>query len=150
MNWDTAIAHEQGALEKPERARYFWRTAGRVLIVDDNRDWAERLALVFTNDGYTVVAEHNSREGVDAAIWFRPDIAVLNIRMAGLSAYDAARALRRHGTRTPLLVAVTVLPGEWSKERAKKAGFDLYFTKPSDPKVFLEMLKATAAGGGPS
>ena len=129
--------------EHVEAPPHVWPEQGRILIVDENREWAESLALALVDAGYTVVTEHEARSGVTVASWFRPDVVVMDIRLTGLTAFDACKSVRRHaGKKAPLLIAITALPGEWSKERAKVAGFDFYLAKPKQPEGLVPTLRA--------
>jgi DNA-binding response OmpR family regulator len=114
----------------------------RVLIADDNRDWADGLAVLLEEHGYTVRTSYDGRQALEAAQSFQPDIVVLDIRMPKLTGYETARVFRRHPASTrPVLIAVTAWGGESVKLRAEMSGFDHYVTKPSEPAELLELLR---------
>ena len=69
-------------------------TARRVLVVDDNRDAAESLAVFLQLSGHTVHTAYDGIEGVAAAETFRPDIVLLDIGMPNLNGYEACRRIR--------------------------------------------------------
>ena len=113
----------------------------RVLIADDNRDWARGMAFCLEGEGFTVQTAHDGQDAVETVAWFRPSVAVLDIRMPRMTGYDAARALAHLEPRQrPTLIAVTAWPGESCRQRALLAGFDRYLAKPSEPALLIELL----------
>ncbi len=70
------------------------RSRKRVLVVDDNRDAADSLALLLRLGGQDVHAVHDSQEAVDAAGWFRPNLALRDLGMPKLNGFEAARRTR--------------------------------------------------------
>src|SRR5437879_719871 len=133
-----------GSVMSPDEDRaapYGGRTK-RVLIADDNRDWADGLAVLLEEQGYTVQTTYDGREAIEAARTFHPDIVVLDIRMPRLTGYEAARVFNRHPQSTrPILIAITAWAGESGKLRAEMSGFDYYLAKPAEPAEILELLK---------
>lgn len=130
------------AASEGDDAVYFTGLAKRVLIADDNRDWADGLAVLLEDEGYAVQTAYDGRQAIEAARSFFPDIVVLDIRMPRMTGYEAASVFRRHPESTrPVLVAITAWPGESGKSRAEMTGFDHYLAKPADPSAVLELLK---------
>jgi DNA-binding response OmpR family regulator len=114
----------------------------RVLIADDNRDFADSLAKILADQGYGVHTSYNGSQAIEAAAEVRPHVVVLDIRMPDLTGFEAARALSKGtpGSR-PTLIAVTGWPGESDKLRATMSGFDYYFGKPVAPADIVELVK---------
>jgi PAS domain S-box-containing protein len=113
----------------------------RILVADDNRDAADSLTMLLRIGGHEVHAVHDGEEAVDAAAWFRPDLALLDIGMPKLNGFEAARRIREQpwgGGMT--LVAVTGWGQEEDKRRATEAGFDLHLIKPVDPAALEKVL----------
>ena len=120
-------------------------TARRVLIADDNRDGAEIMAMLLTHSGYDVQLAHTGPDAVDVAAQQRPDVAILDIGMPGMSGYDVARRIRSQPWGGGMmLIAVTGWGQEDDKRKAKEAGFDHHLTKPIDPGA-LERLMSPAS-----
>jgi CheY-like chemotaxis protein len=125
-----------------ERTAHYSGRTKRVLIADDNRDWADGLAVLLEEQGYAVRTTYDGREAIEAARIFQPDIVVLDIRMPRLTGYEAARVFHRHPQSTrPILIAITAWAGESGKLRAEMSGFDYYLAKPAEPAEILELLK---------
>jgi signal transduction histidine kinase len=117
-------------------------SARRVLIADDNRDGAEIMAMLLMHSGFEVQLAHAGPEALAIAERQKPDFAVLDIGMPGMSGYEVARAIRSQTWGAAItLIAVTGWGQEDDKRKAKEAGFDHHLTKPIDPGA-LERLMA--------
>ncbi len=112
-----------------------------VLVVDDNADAAESLALVLRAAGYEVRTAHDGPAALEAAAAARPDAVLLDLGLPRMDGYEVARRLRRQaGAAPPLLVAVTGYGQEENRRRAEQAGFDGYLVKPADPGEVQRLL----------
>jgi PAS domain S-box-containing protein len=117
----------------------------RILVADDNWDTAESLALMLRLAGHEVHAVHDGEEAVEAAGWFRPELALLDIGMPKLNGYEAARRIREqiHG-RDVVLVAVTGWGQEVHRRRSQEAWFDGHLVKPVEPTALERLLAGLA------
>jgi two-component system CheB/CheR fusion protein len=115
----------------------------RILVVDDNQDSADSLALWMEIVGHEVRTAHDGPSALAAAEQHF-DVILLDIGMPGMSGYEVARRLReRPEGRCTMLVALTGWGQEEDRRRSKEAGFDHHLTKPLDPKE-LDVLLARA------
>jgi CheY-like chemotaxis protein len=113
----------------------------RVLVVDDNRDAADTLALLLRIQGAEVCTAHDGLEAVQAAGEFRPAVVVLDIGLPRLHGYDAARRIRQlPGGSDLVLIAMTGWGQDGDKKRAKEAGFDHHLVKLVDPMTLMQLL----------
>ena len=112
-----------------------------VLVVEDDRDTADSVALLLRLHGH---ADRVARTGPDAlhmAEQQPPDVALLDIGLPGLNGYEVAKRLRAMpGDRRPLLIAVTGYGTDRDRRKAEEAGIDLYLVKPADPQALLRLL----------
>ncbi|WP_066336630.1 response regulator [Azohydromonas lata] len=128
----------------------------RVLVVDDNVDAADSLAMMLELMGHEARAVHDGAAALQAAPAWRPDIVLLDIGLPGLNGYEVARRLRADPALAgTLLVALTGWGSEGDKRRSAEAGFDAHLTKPvalDDVEAVLARYPAPAlaAGGGTS
>jgi len=107
--------------------------ARRILIVDDNVDSAESMAVLLRLEGHEALTLHEGERVVAAAREFRPDVILLDIGLPGISGYDVARALRGDPEVAAVrLVAVSGYGRAEDRERARAAGFDEHLVKPVD------------------
>jgi signal transduction histidine kinase/CheY-like chemotaxis protein len=117
------------------------RERHRILLADDNEDFAVSLAAVLRGMGNEVRVEHDGAAALVAAEEFRPDIAFLDIGLPKLNGFDLARKLRSLNA-TSILVAVTGWGQSSDRQLAKDAGFDDYMVKP----VEIEKVQAILRG----
>jgi len=117
----------------------------RILLADDNQDALELLRDVLQMEGHTVQGAVNGMAALEAAAWFAPDIAFLDIGMPGLNGYEVARRLRAlPAGREAVLVAVTGWGTEEDRVKSSAAGFDFHLTKPVDLHSLMELIGARA------
>jgi PAS domain S-box-containing protein len=118
----------------------------RILIVDDNRDAADSLALMLRVAGHEAWATYDARQGVEEAGRLRPDVVLLDIGMPDVNGYEAARHIRAQPWGQGLvLIALTGFGQPDDKRRALEAGFALHLTKPVGPND-LERALASLPG----
>jgi CheY-like chemotaxis protein len=124
------------AAVRPEPAS----TGKRVLVVDDNEDAAEGLALSLRLRGYGVRVAHDGPSAIEAAREFHPVIALLDIGLPVMDGYELAGRLRQlPGLEALRLVAVTGYGQESDRARSRAAGFHAHLVKPAD---FGKVLRA--------
>jgi CheY-like chemotaxis protein len=130
---------EDSEANQPGRSDEAARLPCRVLVVDDNRDAADSLAMLLQLDGHEVHIAHDGPAALAAAGEFAPQVVMLDIGLPGLDGYGVARALREQpGTRDILLVAISGYGQEEDRQLSHEAGFDYHFVKPID---FLEVRR---------
>jgi CheY-like chemotaxis protein len=114
----------------------------RVLIVDDNEQAAECLAVIVNLWGHDVRVVFQGSETIRSAREFRPDVILLDIGLPGVDGYSLARTIRGEpGLRDVMLVALTGFGLDEDRRRAAEAGFDRHMLKP----VELDVLEALVA-----
>jgi len=113
----------------------------RVLVVDDNVDAAESLAVLLRLAGQDVRVRHDGAAALDAARADRPDVIFLDIGMPGMDGYEVARRLRGDpALRGAVLVALTGWGQEEDRRRSREAGFDHHIVKPVEPDAVQSLL----------
>lgn len=118
-----------------------------VLVVDDNKDAADSLAMLLQFEGCTVSTAAGGAEALDAFDRMQPEIVLLDIGLPDIDGYEVARRIRsRPGPRKTLLIALTGWGQEQDKRRAARAGFDEHLTKPVNLDL-LRMLMNVAKPG---
>jgi CheY-like chemotaxis protein len=112
-----------------------------VLVIDDNHDAADSLAVLLKLWGYPNRVAYDGTTGLEMARAYRPDCLVLDINMPGLDGYSVARQVRREpGLERTKLVALTAYSDELHTRWAQEAGFDLHLVKPTDPSELERTL----------
>ena len=113
----------------------------RVLVVDDNQDSAESLALLLRLEGHLVATAHDGEAALEVADRFQPDAIFLDLGMPRLNGYQVCERIRRQPWgQTVLMVAQTGWGQAQDRARTLEAGFDAHLTKPIDPAAVQEML----------
>jgi signal transduction histidine kinase/DNA-binding response OmpR family regulator len=127
---------DQVTVAQPQAVR-----GSRVLIVDDNRDAAESVALFLQLEGHEVKSVNDGMQALACVSVFAPQVVVLDIGLPVLSGYEVARRLRELPvTRDALLVALTGYGQKEDQMRAAEAGFDHHFVKPTDPHEIVRLI----------
>jgi signal transduction histidine kinase/ActR/RegA family two-component response regulator len=131
---------------QPERHTPHSKARLRVLVVDDNVDAAESLAMLLELDGHQTRIAHTGESAVDVALGFVPDAAFIDIGLPGLNGYEVAQRLRADASmhEALLLVALTGWGSDEDRRRAQGAGFDLHLVKPVDFDKLNEVLTTRA------
>jgi PAS domain S-box-containing protein len=113
----------------------------RIVVVDDNVDAAESLALVLRLAGHDVRVAHDGPTALAAVDADPPDLVFLDIGMPVMNGYEVARRLRqRPGRESLLLVAMTGWGQEEDRRLSREAGFDHHLVKPADPEALQRLL----------
>jgi CheY-like chemotaxis protein/two-component sensor histidine kinase len=131
----------QPAWEPDETRQPRSATGRRMLVVDDNRDAADSLAMLLSVHGNDVDTAYDGIEAVEAAERLRPDVVLLDIGMPRLNGYDACRRIRAEPWgKGIVLIALTGWGQDEDKRRTEDAGFDAHVVKPVDPSALLTLL----------
>jgi PAS domain S-box-containing protein len=113
----------------------------RVLIADDNLDAAESLQLWLQLAGHDVQIAGNGMEALRVAAEFKPDVALLDLGMPGLSGFDVARRIRDSAWGSDMvLVALTGWGQDEDRKQSAEAGFDHHLTKPIAPEAIESLI----------
>ena len=108
----------------------------QVLIVDDNIDTAESLALLLSMEGHSARCAHNGEMALQLAAVQRPEVVVLDIGLPGMDGFEVARRLRAMSIERAMRIIVTSGYGRpVDKLAAERSGVDVYLLKPVDPNV---------------
>ena len=118
-----------------------------VLVVDDNKDAADSLAMLLQLEGCTVATAADGAEALAAFDRLQPEIVLLDIGLPDIDGYEVARRMRsRQGPKKAMLIALTGWGQDQDKRRAAQAGFDEHLTKPVNLDL-LRMLMNVAKPG---
>jgi len=111
------------------------------LIVEDNADGREMMAMLLDSFGARVLQAADGTEGVRAAQKEQPDIALIDIGLPGIDGYEVARRLRADPATSGIrLVALTGYGLYEDQQRALEAGFDMHLVKPVPPDRLMEAI----------
>ena len=137
---EAAPHHDDAAGEAPLEGR-------RVLVVDDNGDAAESLALLLQSAGAEVHTALDGPAGLAAARRFLPHAVLLDLGMPGMDGFEVARRLRAEpGLAGLALVALTGWGQEEDRKRTRGSGFDHHLTKPVDVDRLMDIFGKISPG----
>ena len=124
------------------------RSAGRILVVEDERDVAELLRYNLAKDGYDVVVAATGSDAVKQAHEVHPDVVLLDIMVPQLNGWEICRRLKQDAeTRAIPVIMVTGRVEEGDKVLGFEVGADDYVTKPFSPRELLARIRAVARRG---
>jgi signal transduction histidine kinase len=113
----------------------------RILVVEDNDDGRETLAMMLRLNGHQVHEADSGPGGVASMQSVHPQVAIVDIGLPGFDGYEVARRTRASAdTREVRLVALTGYGQEEDRRNARAAGFDWFLVKPADMGALSEIL----------
>ena len=117
----------------------------RVLIVDDNQDAANSLALLLNLQGHETLAVYGAQAALASLDTFKPEVALLDIGLAEMDGYELARCIRAQ-LQQIRLVAITGYGQAEDRQRTQAAGFDDHLAKPVDHAALERTISGKSGG----
>ena len=115
----------------------------RVLIVDDNRDAADSLAMLLQIDGHEVHAAYSGEDALQQMRAFAPDFVLLDIGLPGIDGYEVARQIKAIAP-VVRIVAISGYGTLEDKQRSEAAGIEAHLVKPVAPQAVTAVLASIA------
>lgn len=138
---DEPIQELEQPFTRPSSSR---GSSRRILVVDDNYDGAESLAMMLRLLGNEILTAHDGIQAVEQAERFRPDVILMDVGMPRLNGLDATRQIRRQPWgRDMTIVALTGWGQENDREKSIEAGCDGHLVKPVNCSDLEELLSET-------
>ncbi|MCO5995692.1 response regulator transcription factor [Actinoallomurus rhizosphaericola] len=113
----------------------------RVLVVEDEADFAEALTWGLRAEGYVVDVAGNGEEGLWKARESPHDVIILDVMLPGIDGYQVCRKLREQGLWTPILM-LTAMDEDLDHAEGLDSGADDYLAKPFSYPVLLAHLRS--------
>ena len=121
----------------------------RILVVDDNADAAESIAVLMGIEGHEVKTVTDAMQALTCLDVFAPQVAIIDIGLPGMNGYELAAGIRASRTlRKPLLIALTGYGQAEDFDRSRDAGFDHHFVKPANLKAIQAVIDSGLADDG--
>lgn len=119
--------------------------AKQILLVDDQADAIDALAMLLELDGHGVRTAYSGADALAVVETFIPDLALIDLSMPDMSGMHLVQLLRSNpALANTRLIALTGFGGDAEKKKAAEAGFDALVTKP----VSMDQLASLVAGAG--
>ncbi|MEV6638273.1 response regulator [Actinoplanes sp. NPDC051470] len=113
----------------------------RLLIVEDTPHNLQLMTYLLESHGHTVIAAVTGEQGIELALAARPDLVMMDLQLPGIDGYEALTAFRSAPDLAAVpVIAVTSFAMVDDRDRALRAGFTHYMTKPIDPETFTEQI----------
>jgi signal transduction histidine kinase/DNA-binding response OmpR family regulator len=113
----------------------------RILVVDDNADAAESIAVYMRIEGHEVMTVGDALQALSCLEAFAPEAAIIDIGLPGMNGFELATAIRTNkGPATPLMIALTGYGQSEDFDRSREAGFHHHFVKPADLKAIQAVI----------
>ncbi|KQY81917.1 MULTISPECIES: response regulator [Roseateles] len=120
---------------------------GKILVVDDDRLVLATLSYGLTQAGFEVIDADNGDDAILLAREHRPELALLDIRMEGLTGFDVAAYLREY-LQTPFMF-LSAFTDEATVAKVKELGAVAYLVKPLDISQIVPAVEAAFARSAP-
>ena len=130
---ENAVHDEPAPSPQPITARR------HIIVVDDNRDAADSLALLCAMFGHSTDVAYDGTTAIDKVHANPPDVILCDLGLPGMTGYEVARALRAEGNDIRL-IAVSGYAQPEDIAKAREAGFDDHVAKPADPDTLRALL----------
>jgi len=115
--------------------------ARRILVVDDNHDAAESLAMLLNITGNKTSTAHDGADAFEAAARQRPDVVLLDIGLPTLNGYEVCRRIRDEPWgKEMVLIALTGWGQDEDRRKSHEAGFDGHLVKPVNYPALMALL----------
>lgn len=114
----------------------------KILIVDDEKDWVQMLAMRLKHVGYLIEVAFDAVQAVMQVVQLKPDLILLDIMLPAGSGLEVLKNIRSRAKTFSIPVIILTAKGDKeTKEAAEKLGISGYFVKPVDMNELLEKLK---------
>ena len=118
----------------------------RILVADDDVDIRELVEFKLSTLGHEIIAVNDGAAAVDACREYKPDLAVLDVMMPGMSGLDAIRVIRSDEAMADIpVILLTARAQESDVETGFDSGADDYITKPFSPRELASRVQALLA-----
>lgn len=112
----------------------------KILIVDDDTNISELIALYLNKEGYDTQEVDSGKKAIEAFLHYQPDIILLDIMLPEMDGYDVCKEIRKT-SRVPIIM-LTAKCDVFDKVLGLELGADDYLAKPFDPKELIARVKA--------
>ncbi|MEP7058889.1 MAG: ATP-binding protein [Caldimonas sp.] len=130
---ERAVATRAGAATASAQAR--------ILIIDDNADAGEILAMLLRVSGHEVEIALDGPSALKVFAQVRPQVVLCDIGLPGMDGYQIAARMREESQEpVPVMIALTGYGDAQNCDRALAAGFDHHVVKPADPEALLRLI----------
>jgi signal transduction histidine kinase len=112
-----------------------------IVVIEDNEDSAELLAIWLKGRGYRVNVAHSGPDGLELIRSIRPRVVLCDLGLPGMDGVEVCRQVRTFRPELePVMIALTGWGMEEDRRRTHDTGFDHHLVKPVDPATLFALL----------
>lgn len=112
-----------------------------VVVIEDNEDSADVLALWLKGRGYVVSVAHAGQDGLELIQSIRPQVVLCDIGLPGMDGIEVCRRVRTFRPELePVMIALTGWGMDEDRRRTHETGFDHHLVKPVEPETLFRLL----------
>jgi len=120
--------------------------AAKIMVVEDNADCRELLAILLGGLGHEVVQAKSGEECLEKAVLEKPDLIVMDMLLPGISGLGATAKLKQDVRTAAIpIVAFSAWAERRLQDRAKQAGIVAFVTKPTSARALNDVIKKCVA-----
>jgi CheY-like chemotaxis protein len=118
-------------------------TRRRLLVVDDNQDSAESMAILLGAQGHEIHVAYDGPSALSKAVEVRPQLILLDIGLPDMDGYEVIKQMRAEPALTGAVIAAMTGYGQ-DEDRAlsRAAGFDHHLVKPVPMELVIQLIEA--------
>jgi CheY-like chemotaxis protein len=133
---------------RPDISHIEARSAGKILLVEDNDDARKALVTLLKHYGYSAFEASDGLDGIAVAASVQPHVAIIDIGLPKCDGFEVARTIRATPAgESMLLVALTGYGGDDVRRKVHEAGFDEYLIKPASPVALATLIESHLNSG---
>ncbi len=112
-----------------------------ILVIDDDENLRDTIALMLEQEGFKAVLAGDGKTGFDRAVTLKPDLALVDLRLPGMSGIEICKQLRSSQLKTPIII-LSAMGDEVDKVLLLEIGADDYVVKPFGTRELLARIRA--------
>lgn len=115
----------------------------RILVIDDDRNLLQMVKLMIERAGHEALLAHSGEEGIEMALARRPDLAIIDVMMPGLSGYEVTRRLRKDSRTAKMRIMIlTARSQPMDEQMGRDAGAERFIAKPVTANELVAEINA--------
>jgi DNA-binding response OmpR family regulator len=119
-----------------------------ILVIDDDESLQDTIAVMLEQEGFRVAQAHDGKTGYERALTLKPDLAIVDLRLPGMSGVDICKQLRAAQVQTPIII-LSAIGEEVDKVLLLEIGADDYVVKPFGRRELLARIRAVLRRASP-
>jgi DNA-binding response OmpR family regulator len=112
-----------------------------ILVIDDDESLRDTIGVMLEQEGFRAVLTGDGRDGFEKTMTLKPDLALVDLRLPGMSGIDICKQLRTANVSTPIII-LSAAGDEFDKVLLLEIGADDYVVKPFGTRELMARIRA--------